>query len=201
VVSHRKACGKAQLQARGSLAGLQTLQSNAVVERPKSSAAEHRLQPPRVLVSVAAAQSEDSLATASLARRLLVRVQVNRELERNNPDSIDLRPHRLPVQVQAKREVEEKEGRVRMVNLAASQKADRLRLLQLSAGKRSPSAERKRARRLHRHEDHNNFLLITLAAPKQKPGPLFLGVSYRAFAAANATTAALQFAPRSVLRL
>jgi hypothetical protein len=123
-------------------------------------------------VSVAAAQSEDSLA-----RRLRVLVQMNREPEKNNPDSIDLRPHRLPVQVQAKREVEEKEGRVRMVNLAASQEADRLRLLQLSAGKRSPSAERKRARGLHRHEDHNNFLLITLAAPEQKPGPLFLRVS------------------------
>jgi len=157
-----------------------------VVERPRSSAPEHLLQPAQVLVSVAAAQSEDSLATASLARRLRELVQVNREPEKNNPDSIDLRPHRLPVQVQAKREVEGREARVRMVNLAASQEADRLRLLQLSAGKRSPSAERKRARVPHRHEDHNDFLLITLAAPEQKPGPLFLRVCCRAFAAANA---------------
>jgi len=56
-----------------------------------------------------------------------------------------------------------------MVNLAASQQGERL--LQLSAGKRSRSAERKKARGPHRHEDHNNFLLIILAAPERKfPG-------------------------------
>ena len=75
------------------------------------------------------------------------------------------------MQVQATREVEEREGRVRMVNLAVSQKLERL--LQLSAGKGSRSAERKRARGHHRHEDHNNFLLITLAAPEQKSGAAF----------------------------
>ena len=177
--------------------------------------AEHRLQSAPVRVRGEVAQSEDSLAMANLARRLRVRLPVKREAEKNagNPDSIDLRPRRLPVQVQAKREVEEKEGRVRMVNLVVSQEADRLRLLQLSAGKCNLSAERKRVRGPHRHEDHNNFLVITLAAPEQKPGPLFLRVSFRAFAAANtraisiqapgtsASTAALQFAPRSVLRL
>jgi len=168
VASHQQACGKAQLQARGSLAGLRACKSKAVVERPRSSAAEHRFQPAQVLVNVAAAQSTDSLA-----RRLRELVPVNREAEKNadNPDSIDLRPHRLPVQVQAKREVEEREGKVPMVNLAASPEVERL--LQLSAGKGSRSAERKRARGPHRHEDHNNFLLIVLAAPEQKSGAAF----------------------------
>jgi hypothetical protein len=73
-----------------------------------------------------------------------------------------------------------------MVNLAASQEADRLRLLQLSADKGSRSAERKRARGPQRHEDHNNFLLIVLAAPEQKSGAaLFERVFCSAFAAAN----------------
>ena len=167
LASHQKA-DKARLQARGGLADLRACHSKTVVERPRSGAAEHRLQPGQVLVSVAAAQSE-----ASLARRLQVLVQVNREAEKNayNPESINLRPHRLPVQVQVKREVEEREGRVPMVNLAASQEAQHL--LQLSAGKGSRSAERKRARGPHRHEDHNNFLLITLAAPEQKSGAAF----------------------------
>src|SRR5207248_5260446 len=110
MASHQKVCVKAQLQARGSLAGLlRTSQSEAVVERPRFSAAEQqRLQLARVLQSVAAAQSEDSLATASLACLLRALVQVNREAEKNadNPESIDLRPHRLPAQVRAKREVQ-----------------------------------------------------------------------------------------------
>jgi hypothetical protein len=154
--SHQEA-GKAQLQARGSLAGLRTLQSKVAVERPRP---------------YAVAQSEDNLA-----RRLRKRVPVNCEAEKNavNLESIDLRPHRLPVQVRAKREVEEREGKVPMVNLAASQKAERL--LRPSTGKGSRSAERKRARGPHRREDHNNFLLMSLP------------------------TAALQFAPRSKPRL
>jgi hypothetical protein len=158
MASHQEACGKAQLQARSSLAGLQTLQSKAVVKRPRFSAAEHRLQPAQVRVRVAAAQSEDSPGMASLARRLRARVPVNREAEKNadNPGSIKLRPHRLPVRVQAKPEVEEREGKVPMVNLAASQEVERL--LRLGAGKGSRSAERKRARGPHRHEDHNNCL-------------------------------------------
>jgi hypothetical protein len=180
-----------------------------VVEPPRSSAAEHRLQTAQVLVSVAAAQSADSLA-----RRLLLLVQVNREAEKNadNPESINLRPHRLPVQVQAKRDVEEREVRVRMVNLAVSQELERL--LQLSAGKGSRSAERKRARGHHRHEDHNDFLLNTFAAPEQKSGAAFFAqelvpcrgscVSCNSIEFTGDTpvaTAALQFAPRSVLRL
>jgi hypothetical protein len=155
MASHREA-GKAQVQARDSLAGLQTYQSKAVAERPRPSAAEHP-QPAQLRVSFAA-QSADNLATASLALRLRVRVPVNREAQKNadNPESIDRRPHRLPVQVRAKREVEERGGKVPMVNLAVSQAAGRL--LQLSTGKGSRSAERKRARGPRRHEDHNNCL-------------------------------------------
>ena len=113
-------------------------------------------------------------ATLNLARRLRVRVPVNREAEKNadNLESIDLRPHHLRVQVRAKREVEEREGKVPMVNLAASQEVERL--LQLSTGKGSRSAERKRARGPRRHEDHNNFLLIVSAAPEQKSGAAFV---------------------------
>jgi hypothetical protein len=104
----------------------------------------------------------------SLAPPLMAQSPVKHEAEKNadNPESINLRPHRLPVQVQAKREVEEREGRVRRVNLAVSQELERL--LQLSAGKGSRSAERKRARGPHRHEDHNNFLLIYLGGPGKK---------------------------------
>jgi hypothetical protein len=130
-----------------------------------------------------AAQSADNLA-----RRLRVLLPVKDKAGKcvGNPESIDRRPHRLPAQVRAKREVEEREGKVPMVNLAASQEADRLRLLQLSADKGSPSAERKRARGPHRHEDHNDFLLIVVAAPEQKSeAALFERVFCSAFAAAN----------------
>ena len=83
---------------------LQICQNKAVVGRPRSSAAEHRLQPAKVRVSVAAAQSEDSQA-----RRLRVPVPVKDEAEKNadSPESINLRRHRLPVQVRAKHAVEE----------------------------------------------------------------------------------------------
>jgi hypothetical protein len=158
-----------QLRARGS--SLQTLQSKVAAKLSELSATEHRFQPAQVRVSLVAGQSEDSLAgTASLARHLRVRVLANRGAEKNadNPESINLRPHRLPVRVRAKREVEEREGKVPMVNLAASQKP--ARLLRLSVGNDSRSVARKRARGLHRHADHNNSLLIILAAPEQKSG-------------------------------
>jgi hypothetical protein len=163
VASHQEACGKAQLQARGSLASLRTCQSQAVAERPRSSAAEHRLQPAKVRVSVAAAQSEDSLA-----RRLRVQGPVKGKAEKNadSPESIDLRRHRLSVQVQVKREVEEREAKVPTVNLAASQEADRL--LQLRTGKRNRSAERKRARGPHRREDHNKSHAVFCTAWRVK---------------------------------
>jgi len=89
MASHQEACVKAQLQARGSLAGLRTSQCEAVVERPRFSAAEQqRLQLARVLQSGAAAQSVDCLAMVSLERRLRGPLPVNREAEKNvgSPD-------------------------------------------------------------------------------------------------------------------
>jgi len=119
-MASRKEEGWARRQDPDKLVVPRTFRIKVAVKRPKFRAAEHRLQ--------------------------------NREAEKNagNPDSIDLRPHRLPGQVQAKREVEERPGKVPMVNLAASQEVERL--LQLSTGKGSRSAERKRARGPHRHD-------------------------------------------------
>ena len=149
MASHQEACDKAQLQVRGSLAGLRTCKSKIVVERPRCSVAQHRLPRAQVLVNVAAAHSEHSLA-----RRLRGLVRVNRVAQKNadNPASTDLRRHHLPVQVQAKREVQEREGKAPMVNLAANQEPERLLLL--SAGKCNLNGERKKARGPHRH-DHN----------------------------------------------
>lgn len=119
-MASRKEGGSPRRQAPDKLVVPRTFRIKVVVKRPKFRAVEHRLQ--------------------------------NREAEKNvdNPDSIDLRPHRVPVQVQAKREVEERRGKVPMVNLAGSQEVERL--LQLSTGNGSRSAERKRARGPHRHD-------------------------------------------------
>jgi hypothetical protein len=109
-----------------------------------------------VRVSVAAEQSEDNHpATANLARHLVVQVLARREAEKSvgNLAPINLQPRRLPVQVRAKREADEREGKAPMVNLPGSQKAERQ--LRLSKGRGNRSAERKRARGLHRR-GHNN---------------------------------------------
>jgi hypothetical protein len=105
-------------------------------------------------VSVAAAHSKDSPATANLARLLLVRVLANREAEKSadNLASIGHRPHRQRVEVPATPEVEEREGKA--PKLAGSQEVGRR--LRLSRGRGSRSAERKKERRLHRR-DHNNY--------------------------------------------
>jgi hypothetical protein len=108
-------------------------------------------------VSVAAAQSEDNPATASLPRHLRVRVLAKREGQKSeaNRESIDLQPRRLAGQVRAKREAEESEGKALMVNLVGSQEAARHLLLSKGRGRESRSAERKRERGLHR-QGHNN---------------------------------------------
>jgi hypothetical protein len=99
-------------------------------------------------MSVAAAQSADSLATANLPRRLRVRVLVKESVD--DLACADLQPLRLPVQVQAKREDQKREGKLPMLNLVASQEVERL--VQLSTGRSSLSAERKRARGPHRRD-------------------------------------------------
>jgi hypothetical protein len=109
--------------------------------------------------SVAAAQSEDNPATASLARHLRVRVLAKREAEKSeaNRESIDLQPRRLLGQVRAKREAEESERKVPTVNQVGSLEAERQLLLSKGRGRGSRSAERKRERALHR-QDPNNCL-------------------------------------------
>jgi hypothetical protein len=62
------------------------------------------------------------------------------------------------VQVRAKREAEKREGKAPMVNLVGSQEAVRHLLLSKDRGRGSRTAERKKKRGLHRHEDHNNCL-------------------------------------------
>jgi hypothetical protein len=117
-------------------------------------------------VSVAAAQNKDNRATVNLARQLAAQAPARREAEKSvgNLAPINLQPRRLPVRVRAKREADERDGRGPMVNLPASQKAERK--LRLSKGRGNRSAERKRARGLHRR-GHNN-LLILVAAPERK---------------------------------
>jgi hypothetical protein len=73
------------------------------------------------------------------------------------------------VLVPAKREAQGREGRAPMVNLADSQEAERL--VRLSASRGNRSAERKRERKKHRHQGHDKFPLIVVAAPEEKlPG-------------------------------
>jgi hypothetical protein len=90
-----------------------------------------------------------------------------------NQESIDLQPPRLLVEVRAKREVQKREVKAPTVNLAASQKAERQLALSVSRGSRS--AERKKARGLHRQEGHNNFTPHPTAL-EQNPGAGFCSV-------------------------
>jgi hypothetical protein len=106
-----------------------------------------------VRVSVAAEQSEDNHpATANLARYLVVQVPARGEAEKSvgNLAPINLQPRRLPVPVRGKREADHREGKAPMVNLPASQKAERQ--LPLSKGRGNP--QRKKERGLHRR-GHN----------------------------------------------
>jgi hypothetical protein len=146
-----------------------SLQGESEVEL---KAPAHRLQLAPLRTSGAAEQSEDSPATASLARLLLVRVLVKDEAQRSeaNRESKNLRLRRLAARAPVKRELEEREGKAPMVNLADRQEAGRL--LQLSRGKGNQSAERKRERALHRLQGHDDFSVTVLAALEKFSGPL-----------------------------
>ena len=75
-------------------------------------------------------------ATLNLARHLAVQGPARREAEKSVEDNlapINLQLRRPPVQVRAKREADEREGRTSMVDLAASQRVERK--LRLSAFK------------------------------------------------------------------
>jgi hypothetical protein len=147
-MASRKA-GSARPQNLGSLVAPQTLHSKGAVKLSELSVAGHRRH--RVVpvhVSVAAAQSKDNRATVNLARHLVVQVLARREAEKSVGNLPNLQPRRLPVRVRTKREAAERKGRGPLVNLPASQKAERQ--LPLSNGRGNRSAERKRARGLHR---------------------------------------------------
>jgi hypothetical protein len=116
--------------------------------------------------NVAAEHSE-----GNLARRLWVLVPVNRKAEKSeaNREPIDLQPHRLPAQARARREAEESVDKGPMVNRPGSQEPERQ--LRLSKGRGNRSAERKKARGLHRRG--HNFVDFTWRLRGEKiPEPL-----------------------------
>src|SRR5439155_24417379 len=115
--------------------------------------------------------------------------QMSHTMDNNtdNTESIVHRPHSLHAQFRAKSEVQNREGKLHMINQAASQGVEHL--LQLSAGKRSRSAERKRATGRRRHEDHNNFLLNYLSGPGTKVrGRFVLNTSFCRASVSDANT-------------
>jgi len=141
----------------------QALQSKVAGKLSELSVVAPHRQPVPVpaRVSVAALQGKDNRATVSLARHLAVQAPARREAEKSvgNLALINLQPRRPPRRVRAKREADEREGKGPMVNLPASQEAERQ--LRLSKGRGNP--QRKKERGLRRR-GHNN-LLIFVAAP------------------------------------
>ena len=99
-------------QASVSLAARRTLQSKVAVKPSELSGVGRHRRPASVRVSVAAAQGEAShLATASLARHLLVQVLAKHQAGKDvdNLAFRDLQPHRQRAQGRTKHEVEGKE--------------------------------------------------------------------------------------------
>jgi len=111
-------------------------------------------------------------ATLNLARHLAVQGPARREAEKSVEDNlapINLQLRRPPVQVRAKREADEREGRTSMVDLAASQRVERK--LRLSAFRDNRSVERKRERGLHRR-GHNYLVNFRGGSRAKVPEPL-----------------------------
>jgi hypothetical protein len=130
----------------------QALWTKGAVKLSELSVAGHHHHPPvPVRVSVAAAQSKDNRATVDLARHLAVQAPARRGAEKSLGNLPNLQPGRLLVRVLAKREADEREAKGPMVNLPASQKAERQ--LQLSKGRGNP--RRKKAKELHRRGPKN----------------------------------------------
>jgi hypothetical protein len=118
-----------------------TLLSKVAVKLSNPSGAHHRHQQQLQLLqqvrgSLAADQSEDSLPNLAF---------------------VNLQPRRQPQRVRAKREADNKEVRVHMVNLADSVQAERR--LRPSVGRDNRSVERKKARG-PRHQDRDNHWLL-----------------------------------------
>jgi hypothetical protein len=108
-----------------------------------------------VRLSAGAELSEENRVTANLAHRLALQGPARRAAEKSAEDNrapINLQVRRLPVQVRAKREADEREGRTSTVNLVASQRVERK--LHLSAVRDNRSVGRKKERGLQRR-GHN----------------------------------------------
>jgi hypothetical protein len=144
-MASRKA-GPARPQNLGSLVAPQTLHSKGAVKLSELSVAGHRRQRVVPVRASVAAEQSDHPAPANLARHLVVQVLARREAEKSVGNLANLQPGRRPVPVLAKREADQGEGKGPMVNLLASQKAERQ--LRLSKGRGNP--QRKKARGLHR---------------------------------------------------
>jgi hypothetical protein len=164
---HKRASPQQLHQVQTKRVVLRTFLSGVGLERWKVDGGGRHRQPVPVRVSVAAAQRKDNRATVSLARHLAVQAPARREAEKSVGNLPNLQPRRLPVRVRAKPKADEREGKGPMVNLPASQKAERQ--LRLSKGRGNRSAERRRAKGLHRR-GHNNLLLVFEAAPEQNSG-------------------------------
>ena len=111
-------------------------------------------------------------ATLNLARHLAVQGPARREAEKSVEDNlapINLQLRRPPLQVRAKREADEREGRTSMVDLAASQRVERK--LRLSAFRDNRSVERKRERGLQRR-GHNSPFNFRGGSRAKVPEPL-----------------------------
>ena len=131
-------------------------------------------------------------ATLNLARHLAVQGPARREAEKSadNLALINLQLRRLPVQVRAKREADEREGRTSMVDLAASQRVERK--LRLSAFRDNRSVERKRERGLQRR-GHNYLVNFRGGSRAKVPEPL-LWISKFPVAAAVSAAISVTFA-------
>jgi hypothetical protein len=150
----RKQAGLPQPPNPDRLVARRTLLSERAVKVSDLSNARQPHRPVPVRPRVTAELSEDSRATANLARHLAVQ-GLTRRAEQKSVDNlapINLQPRHLPVQVRVKREVDHRQGRVPTVNLSGSREAGRK--LHLSAGRDNRRVGRKKGRGLQRR-GHN----------------------------------------------
>ena len=112
-------------------------------------------------------------ATLNLVRHHGGQDPARREAEKSadNLALINLQVRRLPVQVRAKREADDREGRTSMVHLAASQRVERK--LRLSTFRDNRSVERKRERGLQRR-GHNYLVNFRGGSGAKSSGATFL---------------------------
>jgi len=152
----RKQAGLPRPPNPDRLVAPRTRLSEGAVKVSELNVAGHRHQPVPVRVSVAAGLSEAHRATVNLARHLAVQGSARHHAEKSagNLAPINLQVRRLPAQVRAKREADERAGKVPKVSLLGSQRVERK--LHPSAVRDNRSVERKRERELQRR-GRNNF--------------------------------------------